>query len=200
MKLNAIEKALMNNPLRAGLQRHYEARLLERMGGHLVGGRALEVGCGQGIGVEIILERFGAATVCAFDVDPAMIERARTRLAPYGERVALTVGDAAAIDARDGAFDAVFDFGIIHHVPEWRRAIAEVHRVLRPGGRFYFEEVTQHALDRWFYRTFLEHPAHDRFSAEHFVSEVERQGLSVGDRYTTRAFGDFVLGVAFKPV
>ena len=39
----------------------------------------------------------------------------------------------------------MFDFGIIHHVPQWRRALAEVARVLKPGGRFYAEEVLRGA-------------------------------------------------------
>jgi len=196
MKLNAVEKALMNNPARAGLQRHYEARILERLGGRLDGGRALEIGCGRGVGGEVILERFGADHVVAFDLDPDMVERARRRLARYGPRVTLSVGDATAVAQPDASFDAVFDFGIVHHVPDWRAAIAEVHRVLRPDGRFYFEEVTRHALQRWSYRTFLDHPEHDRFSAEELVAELERQGLRVGERWVTRFFGDFVIGVA----
>jgi len=195
-KLNAVEKALMNNPARAALQRHYEARVLQRLGGRLDGGRALEIGCGRGVGAEVILERFGADRVVAFDLDPDMVERARRRLARYGQRVTLSVGDATAMAEPDASFDAVFDFGIVHHVPDWRAAIGEVRRVLRPGGRFYFEEVTRHALQRWSYRTFLDHPEHDRFSAEELVAELERQGLRVGERWVTRFFGDFVIGVA----
>ena len=196
--MNTVEKALMNNPVRAGLQRHYEAGILDRLGGRLDGGRALEIGCGRGVGVEVILERFGAADVVAFDLDPDMVRRARTRLGRFGVQATVAVGDATAITEPDGSFDAVFDFGIIHHVPDWRAAIAEVHRVLRPGGRFYFEEVTRHALERWSYRTFLDHPDEDRFSADELIAELERQRLTVGDRWVTRVFGDFVLGVAAR--
>lgn len=199
MQLNAVEKALMNNPVRALSQRHYESSLLELLGGRVAGGRVLEIGCGRGVGTEIILDRFGAATVDAFDVDPDMVDRARRRLAEHGERVRLWVGDASAIEADDATYDAVFDFGIVHHIPEWRSAVAEVARVLRPGGRFFFEEVTQHALDRWSYRTFLEHPADDRFTGTGFVDACEHAGLHVGERWVERFFGDFVFGVATKP-
>ena len=198
MKLNAIEKALMNNPVRAGVQRHYEARLLDRLGGRVPGGRVLEVGCGRGIGAEIILDRFGAATVDAFDVDPDMVVHARQRLARYGDRVRLWAGDVTAIDAADGTYGAVFDFGIIHHVPDWRAALADIARVLRTGGRFFFEEVTSHALDRWSYRTFLDHPAENRFTSEELVAECERAGIRVGDRWVQRFFGDFVIGVGHR--
>jgi ubiquinone/menaquinone biosynthesis C-methylase UbiE len=185
----------MNNPVRSFIQRHYESALLERLGGRVDGGRVLEVGCGRGVGVEILLERFGAGEVVAFDLDPDMVDRARHRLARWGDRVHVGVGDVTSIDAPDADFDAIFDFGIIHHVPEWRLAVAEVARVLRGGGRFYFEEVTRHALDRPTYRRLFAHPAEDRFGPSELVAELEGAGIAVGDRVVERFFGDFVIGV-----
>ena len=196
MKLNSIEKALMNNPVRELLQRRYEAPLLMQLGGHTQALHVLEIGCGRGVGTEIIFEQFGAREVHAFDVDPDMIDRAQSRLSRYpADRLKLFVGDAVAIDAEDQMYDAVFDFGIIHHVPSWRRAVSEVKRVLRPGGRFFFEEVTSHALNRWSYRTFLEHPPKDRFTGDQFIGELERHGIHVGTNYVERFFGDFIIGV-----
>ncbi len=58
MKLNRIEFGLMNNPVRAAVQRHFEAQRLLRMGGAMRGGRALEIGCGRGVGTETILDTF----------------------------------------------------------------------------------------------------------------------------------------------
>lgn len=196
MKLNRFEKALMNNPARRAMQRRYEAPLLESLGGRLDGGEALEIGCGRGVGTEIIFERFGAQRVQAFDLDPEMVALARERLRRYPDsRLALSVGDATAIDAPDRSFDAIFDFGVIHHVPDWPGAVAEVARVLKPGGRFFFEEVTRHALERWSYRTFTDHPRENRFGGADFVAEIERQGIAVGDNHVHRFFGDFVIGV-----
>lgn len=196
MKLNVVEKALMNNPVRAFLQKHYEVPLLKRLGECPEQARVLEIGCGRGVGTEIIFSIFGARKVHAFDVDPDMVERAQRRLSHYSaDRLRLYVGDAAAIDEEDEFFDAVFDFGIIHHVPEWQSAIAEVARVLRPGGLFFYEEVTSQALNRWSYRTFLEHPADNRFSKEQFLAELKNQGILTGSNVAERFFGDFIFGV-----
>ena len=101
MKLNRVEKALMNNPIRALVQKHHEAALMQRLGGGLNGMRVLEIGCGRGVGTEIIFERFGACEVHAFDLDPDMVEKARKRLSRYpAPRLRLFVGDAAAIEPR----------------------------------------------------------------------------------------------------
>ena len=179
MRLNRVEFALMNNPVRAAIQRRIEARRLLEMGGVMRGGTALEIGCGRGVGVEIILDLFGAERVDAFDLDPRMIDRARGRLRDRGTRVRLWTGDATSVPADSGTYDAVFDFGIIHHVPGWRDAVAEVGRVLRPRGRFYAEEVFGKFISRRFVKRLLEHPEHDRFGHDQFCAALTGAGLEL---------------------
>lgn len=72
MKLNSLEFALMNNPVRAASQSWLETPLLIGPRGSLAGKRVLEVGCGRGVGIEILLS-LGAAHVTAFDLDPQMV-------------------------------------------------------------------------------------------------------------------------------
>ena len=201
MLMNRVETVLVNSPPRRALQRYYEVPVLQRFGGMLPpGARVLEVGCGAGYGTELILTRFGADRVDAIDLDSDMIARARRRLARFGDRVRLAAGDMtdlrAALGAEDDSYDAVFDFAIIHHVENWRAAVGEIARVLRPGGRFYFDEVTAAALATRGYRWLFDHPEHDRFSGPNFVAELERHGLRVGRRWTTRLSGHYLLGVA----
>ena len=197
MIMNWAEKAVLNNPVRRALQRHYEAPLLTTLGADVGGAHVLEVGCGEGAGAQMLLSCLGAARVTAIDLDPAQVKRAERRL--RGEdRAEVRLGDVTALPLGDASVDAVADFGIVHHVPDWRAAITEVARVLKPGGQFVFEEVTKHALDRATYRVLFEHPREDRFTGREFVEELELQGLLVGGRHTQRFFGDFVLGVAVR--
>lgn len=177
MLLNRVEKAMMNNPVREAVQRQYEMRKLRAMGGRVDGARCLEIGCGRGVGVEIVLDRFGAEHVDGIDLDPDMIARARLRLASRGASVNLWVGSATQIDAGDEAYDAVFDFGIIHHIPEWRDALREVHRVLRPGGRFFAEEVFAKFILHPVWRRLLVHPLEDRFDRAGFERALDDAGF-----------------------
>jgi ubiquinone/menaquinone biosynthesis C-methylase UbiE len=140
MKLNSVERAAMNNPVRAAHQHHREAAWFRRLaGGALSGQQVLEVGCGRGVGAQVILDRLGAANVTAFDLDESMVELARRRL--HGRPVSLSVGDVCDIAQPDASADTVVNFGIIHHVLQWQRAVAEIARVLRPSGLLLFEEV-----------------------------------------------------------
>lgn len=193
--MNRAEKAFLNNPVRRAVQRYYEAPLLRRLGADLAGADVVEIGCGEGAGAQVLLDRFGAASVRAFDIDPAQIARARRRLRGT-DAADVALGDATALPVPDASADAVVDFGIVHHVPAWREAIAEAARILRPGGQLVFEEVTAHALARPSYRLLFEHPTEDRFTGRQFVDELERHGLRVGGRHAQRFFGDFVIGVA----
>jgi ubiquinone/menaquinone biosynthesis C-methylase UbiE len=179
MRLNRVEFALMNNPIRAAVQRHVEAKRFLEMGGSLGGGKALEIGCGRGVGVEIILDLFGAEHVDAFDLDPRMVARARRRLQTRGEKVRLWTGDVTSIRANDGTYDAVFDFGIIHHVPGWRNAVKEVGRVLRSGGRFYAEEPFSDLITRSSLRRLLKHPQEDRFDHDQFCDALTEAGFKL---------------------
>ena len=179
MRLNRVEFALMNNPVRAAVQRRVEAKKLLEMGGAMGGGTALEIGCGRGVGVEIILDLFGAERVDAFDLDSRMIDRARRRLRSRKEQVRLWTGDATSVPANDGTYHAVFDFGIIHHIPNWRNAIAEVGRVLRPRGRFYAEEPFGSFITRRSVQRLLEHPEHDRFDHDQFCATLTEAGLDL---------------------
>jgi ubiquinone/menaquinone biosynthesis C-methylase UbiE len=196
VKLNRLEKWMMNNPIRARIQRS-EAGVLRKLGGDVRGGRVLEVGCGRGVGAEIILDEFGAATVDAFDFDPDMLRRAEKRLAARGDRVRLWHGDVTAIAAEDSSYDAVFDFGIIHHVPKWRDAIAEIYRVLKPGGRFYCEEILRDFIHHPVFSRILEHPMEDRFDHDEFRDALVVSGFEVIDTRALRT--DMAFFVADKP-
>lgn len=178
MKLNAIEFALMNNPIRALSQRVLETPSMFQGKVPLAGKHVLEIGCGRGVGVEILFG-LGAEHVTAFDLDPRMIELAQRRLARRTNHISLSTGDVEAIDAQDASFNAIVDYGILHHVPDWRKAISEVARVLKPGGIFHFEEPFDAMLNMAIIGSKLDHPQAARFSASEFRKALEAAGMRI---------------------
>ena len=99
-------------------------------------GDVLELGSGSGAMAVELLERYPAIRLTATDVDPAMRAAATARLDRYGERATVREADAVNLPFDDATFDAVVSFIMLHHVIDWERALAEIARVLRPGGVF----------------------------------------------------------------
>jgi ubiquinone/menaquinone biosynthesis C-methylase UbiE len=197
MKLNFTERLLVNNPVRALVQRFYEIPLLRKLGGSVEDARVLEVGCGRGEGLALLLDQFHASHVCGIDLDPEQIARARKHLAgKYDGRFELTTSSVDKLPFANASFDAVFDFGVLHHVPVWQAGIAEIRRVLKPGGTFFFEEVTRAALQRWLYRRFLEHPTQNRFDEADFANELRAHELTPTCPLRRILFGDIFIGAA----
>jgi ubiquinone/menaquinone biosynthesis C-methylase UbiE len=97
------------------------------------GSELLEVGCGTGAVSRYLATLPGVAHVTGVDPSALFVERAR-ELAGDAP-VDFVAGDGRALELDDASFDAVVFHTSLCHVPERERAIAEAHRVLRPGGR-----------------------------------------------------------------
>jgi ubiquinone/menaquinone biosynthesis C-methylase UbiE len=160
-------------------------------------GEVLEVAVGTGRN----LPYYPAdAHLTAIELSPQMLEIARTRAEELGRDVDLRIGDAQALEFADQSFDTVIiTFGLCT-IPDDRRALAEAHRVLRPGGRLVLLEhvrspslpirAVQRALD----------PLSVRFAADHLVRDpldylgsvgfelesVERLKLGIVERVVAR--------------
>lgn len=103
-----------------------------------VGGAVLELGCGPGQLWRENLDRVPAGwRVALTDFSPGMVAEARRQVGGHPAMVAFAVADAQALPLRDGSCDAVVANHMLYHVPDRGRALAEIRRVLRPGGRLY---------------------------------------------------------------
>ena len=117
-------------------------------------GNALEIGSGSGAMAEALLRRYPALRLTATDFDPLMVSAAEKRLKSYGERVSVAQADATTLPFNDGAFDVALTFLMLHHVGRWEEALAELVRVVRPGGQVLGCDVIKGRFFDWSERTF----------------------------------------------
>jgi ubiquinone/menaquinone biosynthesis C-methylase UbiE len=124
------------------------ARLLIDEASPKPGDRVLDVACGTGIVARHVAALHdGRALVTGIDVSPGMLDVARDRAASEGRAIEWVEGPAEDLPFPDGAFDLVTcQFGLMFFTDR-RAALAEMHRVLAPGGRLaihVFQEIGRH--------------------------------------------------------
>ena len=113
---------------------HYHLReLFESLRGS--SGRLLEVGCG--IGVDSVQLALCGFDVTGVDLTDSAIEVARQHARMRGLSIVFRAGNGERLDFGDETFEAVYSFGVLHHTPDIRAAVAEIYRVLKPGGKAY---------------------------------------------------------------
>jgi len=101
---------------------------------HLRGKKLLEIGCGMGFDSLEFIKR--GVNVTAIDLTPAAVDFTRQHFETVGACAdEVKVDNALDLSFADNTFDAVWANGVLHATGDTMRAIAEVHRVLKPGGR-----------------------------------------------------------------
>ncbi|HEU4684003.1 MAG TPA: class I SAM-dependent methyltransferase [Nitrospira sp.] len=173
------------------------------------GHRVLDVGCGNGY----VLSRYAkeGADVYGVDLTETGIRLCRQRFALSDLHGQFTVGSAEDLPYPDNAFDVVCSMGVLHHTPDTAKAVAEVFRVLKPGGRlivmFYHRNSAKFRLNL-FLRRLLQFR-----DLQQLVNEVDGHGNPKGDVYSERElrnllkrfenlsiFAGFLRGTHFLPV
>jgi SAM-dependent methyltransferase len=97
-------------------------------------GRVLEVGAGTGFFLLNLWQAGFVGEAHATDLSPGMLATCRENARRIGCELRTAAGDAEALPCAEGAFDLVVGHAFLHHLPDYAAAIAEMRRVLRPGG------------------------------------------------------------------
>jgi demethylmenaquinone methyltransferase / 2-methoxy-6-polyprenyl-1,4-benzoquinol methylase len=143
----------MNSVMSAGLHHRWRARTVE-VSGVGPGGAALDVCCGTGDLALELRRRVGASgRVVGLDFSVPMLERAEQKATERSAAVEWVQGNALELPFPDATFDAAtVGFGV-RNVAEVGRAIGEMRRVVRPGGRVAILEITTPRRPplKWFY-------------------------------------------------
>ncbi len=110
-----------------------------------VRGEVLDIATGTGDIAELLATRYPAARVHALDLNPEMLVRARSRLARFTSRADIVEADMADMPFEDGVMSVVTGGYALRNAPSLDAALAEVSRVLEPGGTAVFLEFSRSA-------------------------------------------------------
>jgi ubiquinone/menaquinone biosynthesis C-methylase UbiE len=160
-------------------------------------GELLEIAVGTGRNLPYYPD---GVRLSGVELSPAMLEIARTRARELGREIDLRVGDAQALEFPDESFDSVVCTLSLCTIPDYRAAVAEVRRVLRPGGRFFLLEHVRSPLLPIRTAERLLEPLMLRFEADHLTREplehlraegfaierLERSKLGIVERVAAR--------------
>ena len=139
MKLTKIEKVYVNSSKQTKRNIKIAEQLFHQVNLNEVK-RVLEVGCGIGVLSSYLAYKY-SWRVTGIDLDSEQIEIARK---DQGENEYLKFVEADATNLPsyiDDEFDLVLSFDVLHHIPDWGRAVGEIYRVLKPGGFYVLSDL-----------------------------------------------------------
>lgn len=170
-EMNRLEKFMVNNFISDWINKKWGVKSLLEWVKVREAFSILELGCGKGTTTFCITQKFPEASIIALDYDAKQIGLARKSY--HLPNVNFVVGDAEELIYDNNSFDLVIGILALHHMPNWRNAIAEIYRVLKPKGYFVLKDM----------HSFF----HGKISMNNYISEMEKVGFTIvqqkGKRY-----------------
>lgn len=162
-------------------------------------GKTLEIAVGTGLNLP---HYPSGLSLTAMDLSPEMLEIARTRAESLGLEVELTQGDAHYLDFPDDEFETILATYSLCNIPDPHRAVAEMKRVLRPGGKLILVDHIRSTVKPVLWLQKAIEFVTSRLEGEHMTRRplryVEAHGFEIIERQRTRA-GILERLVARKP-
>lgn len=165
--------------------------------------RVLDVGCGTGIFAAHLRAAFPKASIWGIDLVAGMLSKGAARWRAHADRVLPVQADSERLPFGDGAFDVVTCANSFHHYPDQQRAVCEMRRVLRPGGRLILVDGYRDAPWGWFIFDVCVAgvEGHVHHCSRRRVRDLfTNAGLSAIDQKVHRGAAPFLLSEAQAPV
>lgn len=190
-----------NSPLRTFAQEFIEIRSLRKRVSVPNNKVVLELGCGNGTGTKLIKKYFRPKHLYAIDIEPERIEFAKQKV--RDKSITFEVADVVKLPYKSESIDIVLDFSVLYHIPNWKLALKEIKRVLKPGGQFILEDLSieglGHDVGRVFRRLFM-HTYKRPYKRDEFFEHLKSQGWHLTTRRVFSPLGfEYFIVIAGKP-
>jgi SAM-dependent methyltransferase len=142
----------------------------------------MDIGCGQGMALPLLAERFRPQRLLAVDIDRRLTSLAEQAAATIPCPTQTVLGSVHALDLAADSVDGIFCHQLLHHVSDQERAMHELHRVLAPGGYLLISESCQPFIESWMVRWLFRHPPNVQRTSRGFVQLARAAGFEVDER------------------
>ncbi|CAG9266382.1 methyltransferase [Burkholderia cepacia] len=142
----------------------------------------LDAGCGQGKSFRLLSEAFAPARIIGIDCHDDSLAHASEAAHRCATPVELQQADCTQIPLADASVDIVFCHQTFHHLVDQEHALAEFHRVLKPGGLLLFAESTDAYIKSWLIRLLFRHPMEVQKSADGYLAMLRHAGFGFDTR------------------
>ncbi|SFU77646.1 class I SAM-dependent methyltransferase [Pseudoduganella namucuonensis] len=147
-----------------------------------------DVGCGFGRSLGKLHARYAPQRLIGMDIDPEMLEASAREVAALNIEAEFICCSSSNIALPDDSVDLLFCHQTFHHLIDQERAIAEFHRVLKPGGVLLFAESTRRYIHSWIIRLLFRHPMDVQKTAPEYLALVRAAGFLVPDSAVSYPF------------
>ncbi len=139
----------------------------------------LDIGCGRGNSFELLDERFCPKTICAIEIDKALLKDAVHHGQQCHAQVTVTLGNAEILPYPDNNFDMLFCHQSFHHIIKHELAMQEFYRVLKPGGTLLFAESCRKFIHSLSIRLLFRHPMEVQKTANEYLTLIQKTGFRI---------------------
>ncbi|WP_366946383.1 class I SAM-dependent methyltransferase [Nevskia sp.] len=139
----------------------------------------VDVGCGWGHSFQRLQQRFAPERLIGVDVAPEMLAASVETAMRAGLDVELLLGNDRRLPLPDQSADLLLCHQTFHHLVHQHEALAEFHRVLKPGGVLLFSESTRRYIHSWIIRLLFRHPMDVQRTAPEYLAMIRDSGFEV---------------------
>jgi 2-polyprenyl-3-methyl-5-hydroxy-6-metoxy-1,4-benzoquinol methylase len=182
----------VNSPLKKIMLRYFELPIFKKyaksIGVNLNKMVILDGGCGSGYGLKRIYKSFRPKALYGIDILPREVQLAQH------QKIPAKVFTRNLVDTKfpSKKFDAVFIFTVLHHIPEWRQALKEISRILKPNGILFVDELNRKLVEFFRITTGVQHPPEAQFEWSEFIEGLKEANFIIArKRIIVDGFGLF---------
>lgn len=180
--LNHIERLLVKLPVYYWSHRLLDLPVLLKWAPPPRGSHVLEVGCGTGKIARYLSQTIRCKSYMAVDIDPKMITQAESE-ATSDSRAIYQVADVCRLPFEDNSFDCAIELDVLHHLSDWKKGIREIHRVLKPGGKFLARDYSLETFAipgiGLLLQNLLDHPYEQMYNQIEILSYIRKNGFDI---------------------